>query len=158
MLKIAGCAVAVFCSAVWGYEKSKTVRFSVRMSESLRDLVKRIGDDIDVLCRPLDEIYSTYSDEILEGTGFLDDLRENGFLRALDTVSDTLPAEAMQILIPFAMRLGGGDRESETALCKRTVMLLTDLIDDKKEKLPEKMKMYRVLPLLCALSVVILIM
>ena len=90
-------------------------------------------------------------------SGFMEELNENGFQKALMSVQHMLPGEAMEILLPFAKRLGGGDREAETALCLRTAALLSELCEKLREKLPEKTKMYRALPLLCALSAVILI-
>ena len=110
-----------------------------------------------MLCRPLGEIFASYSDSLLSQTGFMAELNENGFQKALLSVQNLLPEEAMEILLPFAKRLGGGDREAETALCRRTAALLSELCEKLREKLPEKTKMYRALPLLCALSAVILI-
>lgn len=157
MLKYIGCAVTVASAAIWGFEKSCSLKKSVLLTEALRDLVKRTGDDIDMLCRPLGEIFGSYSDSLLSQTGFMAELNENGFQKALMSVQNLLPEEALEILLPFAKRLGGGDREAETALCRRTAALLSELCEKLREKLPEKTKMYRALPLLCALSAVILI-
>ncbi len=157
MLKFAGCAVTVFCSAVWGYEKSRSLNRSLQLAISLTALVKRIGNDIDTLKKPLNDIYADYVDELLEEAGFLADLRERGFREALEKVKKSLPDGAYDVLYPFAVRIGGMDKETESALCRGTAANLEGIINAAKEKMPEKTKMYRLLPVLCALSVVILI-
>lgn len=158
MLKYIGCAVTVVSAWLWGLEKSTALKKSARLTVALCDLVKRTGEDIAVLCRPLDEIFGTYKSDALEEAGFLCVLREKGFYNAVLTVEPLISDDAAEILKPFAERLGGGDREAQTALCKRTAQRLFDLSEKEREKLTEKTKMYRALPLLCALSAVILIL
>ena len=157
MLKLLGCTLTVICAALWGKEKSTEVKREAEFTRAAAELVKRTGEEIDTLCCPLSEIFSSYNDELLADSGFMDALRESGFSAALEKYKSSFPKDVSPILESFSKRLGAGDRAEQTALCKRTYMLICDEYEKICEKLPERTKMIKVMPPLCALGAVILI-
>ena len=157
MLKLLGCALTVICAALWGFEKSADVKKEAEFTFAVMGLVKRTGEEIATLCCPLPDIFSSYNDEILSESGFMNEVRTAGFSDALKNHKNSFPPSVLEILEPFAKRLGAGDREEQTALCKRTYMHLCDEYEKISEKLPERTKMIKVMPPLCVLCAVILI-
>lgn len=157
MLKLLGCALTVICAALWGREKSSGVKKEAELTRAVLGLVKRTGEEIETLCCPLNDIFSSYNDEVLTDCKFMDTVRTEGFSAALEKYEKEFPKEVFSILTSFGKRLGAGDKAEQTALCKRTYMLLSDEYERVCEKLPERTKMIKVLPPLCALCAVILI-
>lgn len=157
MLKIIGCSIILICSFIWGFEMSSKVKRESELTQALCGLVKRIGNEISILCRPLKEIYASFSDELLDTYSFSDSLRREGLSHALEKLRTNIPPEVYAVLSAFASALGGENREEQTALCKNCEKALSDIYEKQKEGMTERIRMYRAMPVLTVLCAVILI-
>lgn len=142
---------------VWGRERCKREREKLLALEGLIAFVSYADEQISTFRTPLARIYNDFSNEYFEKSGFLLTMSEKGLESALEHLEGILPSEAMKEARIFASSLGGGFCEGQSALCKYTEKRLEQEATTLRDSLPERLKMYRLLPILFAASVIILL-
>ena len=157
MIKIAGGVILILCAVLWGRERCAALRKRCEITAALGAFVRYTGERIGSFRDPLDVIFAAYSDKCLEECGFLPVLRESGALAAAKTLSASLTEKDARTFISFADRLGGGYEESQLALCTYTASSLEQSAAGQEQAMGEKLKLYRLLPALAAVSAVILL-
>lgn len=156
MMKIIG-AVFLLSSAVWyGYLKIRDERRKIAELEELCDLALYIRENIVHYMKPLPEIFASYSGGVLEKNGFLDDCRKFGIRVAWENSSLSLPENCNRAMCDFANSIGSGYRDDEINLCNFTLEQLCKAMQTMREEIAGKEKMYRTIPPLLALSVMLI--
>ena len=157
MATVMGAAFVFFCLLFWGNEKTKKEKKKLVVIEGLYSFVSYTSEQIKLFKAPLSHIYKSFTNEELENTGFLQCLCDNGWESACERISVYLTKETESDMKTFFQGIGAGYCESQISLCAMTLSCLERQIDSMRSTLPSKLKMYRVLPILLALSVIILL-
>jgi len=152
-----GAGATLAAAISWGMEKCKAENREIGIIEGLCSLAEYAGEQIEIFRSPLGRIYSDFSNAALEREGFLNYLENGDAEGAIDTLKDKVGDEVLGITLSFLQSLGGGYEKGQSALCKSTASRLERILEDKNSLLSEKLKMYRLLPLLIAGSVIILL-
>ena len=127
-----------------------------RELDALLSLVRHIRENIEHFSRPLDEIYARFDDPLLAASGFLTRLRQAGMGTAVRESELGIGEEERAVLISFAASLGRGYREEQIALCRYTEEKLTGIAENLARSAPDRERLWRTLPVLGALSLILL--
>ncbi len=157
MIRLCGGAVIVVCMLFWGREKASELYERQRITKALSVFVLFCKDRISAFRDPLSVIFAAFENDVLESAGFIAQLRCCGCRAACETVLSKLSANDAALLSEFAEKIGGGDEASQTVLCAHVAEGLDKSSNAQLEELAGKSKMYRLLPALAALSLVILL-
>ena len=158
MLKLAGGVLLLFSASVCGKNLCEKLRQRLSMVNALADLVTYIGENIETFRMPLPKIFETYENAYLAQIGFLSTARSDGLSAAIRNVKHILPPELYDRMCAFSSSIGGGYAPEQERLCSMTAVRLRQAGAEMQERQTEKIKMYRLLPLLTAASVLILIL
>ena len=128
------------------------------LSEGLLLLLHHISANLSCFSLPLSAVYASFSHEGLEKSGFLQDLRREGLLFALEKHREALMAtkEEWEILLPFAQRLGKGFLKEQEALCRYTSERYGALFKLIEQEAPKKRKTQEALVITGGLMVILL--
>ncbi len=157
MLKLAGASILFAAAFFYGGNMCEKTKKKLTLIEALGDLISYIGESIETFRLPLGRIFEDYQNGFLQEIGFLDILRRDGFAAAICSVEKDLPPEVFDQLCSFAGAIGGGYASEQAKLCAFTKERLCGACVDLRAQLPGRLKMYRLLPLLAAASVLLLI-
>jgi len=156
--KLIGAAMVMLSSVMFGRMKIAEERGKNAMLTGMTELVRGIRDHISHFRRPLGEIYDSLSIPALESCGFMEILRKDSIEHAWESISPMMPKESAAVMEEFVRRLGSGYREDELELCAYTIRRLESMGEAMSAELKKREKLYRNLPPLAALSVVLLVM
>ena len=154
---LAGAAIILSASVYWGYDRSKKEKEALLFICGLIALCDFSQMHIKLFRTPKGEIFQKFSDEYLERIGFLTYIREGETQRALALVRGVLDEKGCKAVDDFITMIGSGYEEDQRALCQYTSEQLRDIEGEKQKDLERKLKMYRLLPVLIACSVIILL-
>ena len=157
MLKLAG--AAIIFAAAFHYCGNMVVQKKKNLSQTAPqgEFNSYISESIETFRLPLGRIFEDYQNGFLQEIGFLDILRRDGFAAAICSVEKDLPPEMFDQLCTFAGAIGGGYASEQAKLCAFTKERLCGVCANLRTQLPGRLKMYRLLPLLAAASVLLLI-
>lgn len=156
-IKLTGAAVVIISSVFYGLCKVKEVRSSIRNMSAFFDLIKYIKDNIEHFVKPVPSILNSYSHHYLEEIGFLREARENGIYRAWKNIETGFSEECREVLHEFFSALGRGYLEDELNRCEYTLKRLGSILESEKNSSKSKEKIYKTIPLMLAVSVVLIL-
>ena len=148
---IAGSLLLLGSAAFFSYDKIRTVRTQVRHLEEWIRFLLYTENHIRAFRTPLPEIVSSFRRDT--DTPFAAVLMERGLADALDETA--LPGGAGKILSEYIDKAGGNYEAEELRLCRYTIDALERIQNTARRELQEKTKLYRTLPLMFALSVLL---
>ena len=157
IVKLIGAATLLVTSVYYGQVKITAERVRITKLSALADMVKFIGEKIEHFSTPLPEILSEYSNSYLDRIGYLESVRSHGLNK---TVSDLELSEADTeyiLVMQFADSIGKGYKDEEVSLCKYTHMKLAECEVKLSSALKDKEKLYRTIPPMLALSVILIL-
>lgn len=158
MLKPTGlCLIFSVCVYI-GYEAAARYRRKLRMTEALIALLTYIKAQIEFFSAPLDDIYSSFHNQVLDNCKFTENLRQNGFTATLDTIRYSIPDEVYESLTSFAAGLGKSGRQCQIDLCNYHIEALVTASDVIKDSLPQKTRLYTSLSVMAGLTAVIILL
>ncbi|MBR4186167.1 MAG: stage III sporulation protein AB [Clostridia bacterium] len=152
-IRTAGAVLLLAASIGFGAANIRAERNRLRELDALLRLVRDIRENIEHFSRPLGEIWARFDDPVLEAAGFLTLLRQAGMERAVR--ESPLTADVRTVLGPFASSLGRGYREEQIALCRYTEEKLSEIAQRLAESAPDRERLWRTLPVLAALSLIL---
>ena len=157
MLKLAGSVLILISCYFVGNSLSKKEEMTLLVTKALISFVAYVGASIKTMRLPLKNIYSLFENETLSKIGFTDALNEQGLPDALETIKNTLSNETLSAMKYLQDNLGGMDLNDQLNLCVYVEGKLKEELEAINKTYIEKKRMYRLLPILCGLSVIILI-
>lgn len=152
-----GALIVLFASGYWGYDRCKREKEVLGFLQGLISLCDHTEMHIRLFRTPIYSIFEKFSDGYLENMGFMSYLRSGENEKALDQVRHLLCDRGYTVFCGFLLQIGSGYEEDQRALCTYTSEQLKVLERDIREKLPQKLRMYKLLPVLLACSVIILL-
>lgn len=157
MRGIFGAALVIMAAVGWGLERSRAEKERLLILEGLISFVRYAKEQITLFKRPLSGIFESFTNEALERDGFLEILRRDGAYSAACHVRCRLSREDSDTFLQFSRDLGGGYSEGQEALCSLCEKRLSESAEKLKALLPGKLRLYRLIPVLLASSVIILL-
>lgn len=122
----------------------------------LCSLFSYIQKNIDCFTKSLGEIGREYTSPLLEEYGFYTIWKQHSLLHAIESIP-CIPLQTRELLLQYARSAGQGYKEEELHLCRYTHEHLQEMLTMQKEERNTKNRMYRTLPYLLVLSIVLLL-
>ena len=125
--------------------------------EALYDMIFYIRDNIEHLMKPIPDIFREYKNHFLETCGFLSEVRSKDLRAAWETQTFHISGETKQLLEHFIKNIGNGYRKEELRLCDYTLERLRKLLDRTRSDTINQLKLYKTVPMMLALSVILIL-
>ncbi len=158
MLKLTGAIFILIAGFLSGSLITEKKKKRLEIITALIDLTEHIRSSIQTARLPLNEIYQLFNNDVLESCGFTDSLKNRGLFYALETIKGTIGQHVYDSMLVTSSKLGGIDTTEQIGLCDYTIKKLQNEQQKEREQFTEKQRLYKTLPILCALSVIILIL
>ena len=152
-IRAAGALLLLAASIGFGAANIRAEKNRRRELDAILRLVRHIRENIEHFSRPLGEIWARFDDPVLDASGFLAVLRREGMEAAVR--KSTLTADVRAVLSSFASSLGRGYREEQIALCRYTEEKLSGIAETLAKSAPDRERLWRTLPVLAALSLIL---
>ncbi len=157
ILEFTGAGI-VFASAVFlSLGLIRDHRTHLRELDAIYNMIAYIRDNIDHFMKPLPDIFQNYTNDCLESCGFLSDVRRTDLHQAWNGQTFSLSEETHTLLNDFFTRIGSGYRTEELRLCDYTLNRLNSILEKKRNESKNKLKLYKTVPMLVALSVILIL-
>ncbi len=156
--KIAGGGLLLASAIFYGFFMVKKERVKVAELVSFRDFVRFISDNIEHRMIPIPDIVRECTIETLSHIGFLSSACQYGIMTAWEKGTWEMDGEAREVLGTFFLKIGRGYREDELDLCRYTIKRLEGILEKVQGDIKNKEKMYRTVPLMLALSVMLILL
>ena len=157
MFKTIGCALVMLTSCAVSMILSLKVKQTLVAFTEVHGLLSHIKRNILAYRTPIETILAEYSSEYLDSIGFTDAVRAEGLCAAFSRGYLPLTAEAEDLLIDFAASLGGSLAESEVKRCEIYIERLCEMEAAYKESAEQNRDLYRLLPPLGGISLIIIL-
>ncbi len=154
LLKITGALLLLLCGGLWAEGRTRAARATLSRVEAFCELFVRMGEQIEGLCLPLDEILASLPPSLLSACG-CEEISPT--LALLRRAMDRMGGEAGELLTQTAARLGQGTREDQVRLCRATAQGLQGCRERMSTALIGDARARRTLVLCAALGAVILL-
>lgn len=155
MIKTMGILILWITALYYSYSRQWLDRRKNQMLEEIVSLMDWIQKNIECFAIPLDEISREYTSPLLDSYGFYTMWQTKGLLPALEELP-LLPDTAREIVLQYGKMAGHGYKEEELRLCRYTCEQLNHILKKQREDSQSKSRMYRTLPFLLVLSIVLL--
>lgn len=149
---IAGSILLLASAAFFSYEKIRSERLRYTGLQDWLSFLTFAENQIRSFRTPYPEIFTFFREQ--EDTAFAHSLAQIGLTAQLS--ASTLPSGAIPLLREYVAKAGSHYEAEEVRLCGYTITALQTILDAEKKNLREKTKLYRTLPLMLALSIVLL--
>ena len=157
ILRMIGAVMILISSAVMGTYMANVFGRRITSTEEVASFIKYIKRNIESFKMPVDEIISTYTSEHFEETGFRDAVIRDGLKVAASGGYLTLSKKAEQELVEFLSCLGSDYAEGEVKRCEYYIGVFEDILNAERENMATNGRLYRLLPPLAAISLIILL-
>lgn len=148
--------MVLICSLLWGRELCNRGKREELLLSGLCSFVRYTKEQINAFRAPLFRIFDSFSHDELERVGFIRSLRSGEGKDSAKCLRQKIPDSAYKEICSFLENLGGGYEDGQNALCAYTLKRLEEVHEERKANLVQRLKMYRSLPFLLALSLIIL--
>lgn len=155
MTKTLGIFVLLATALYYSYSRQWLGQRKRQLLEELCGLMDWIQKNIECFAKPLDEISREYTSPLLDSYGFYAKWQNQDLLAAFEELPHLSDA-VREVLLSYGRSVGKGYKEEELRLCRYTCEQLDRLLTKQKEDLHAKNQMYRTLPFLLVLSIVLL--
>lgn len=149
---ITGSILLLGSAALFSYEKIRMEKVQYTHLKEWLHFLHYIENNIRSFRTPLPEIYTSYSRQ--ENDLFARRLTAVG--PAVLLSETTLPDGAAILLQEYIRKAGNNYESEEIRLCQFTIEALQEIMNTTQKDLYEKTRLYRTLPLMLALSIVLL--
>ena len=157
IVKIIGAVTLLVASVYYGQVKITAERMRIIKLSAIMDMVKFIGEKIEHFSSPIPEILSEYRNSYLESIGYLEAIRTHGLSKTADIIGTSPTGEEYILIKQFSDSIGKGYKDEEVSLCKYTHHKLTECEEKLSSALKDKEKLYRTIPIMLALSVILIL-
>lgn len=121
-LKLIGTAILLLCGGLWANGQTRQERREATQVAALCDLFSHMGEQIETLCLPLDEILNSVSPALLSACGLTSPVSPDALSPLADQLRDS---DAADIVARATAQLGRGCREDQVRLCRATAQSLS---------------------------------
>ena len=161
IVKLLGAGIVILASVFYGNDRIREEGIKLRRIAAFTDMIEYVRDNIDHFAAPLNDIFARYTSDELESIGFLAAVRERGLAAASSEAEREGymdDGEIKKVFSDFCRRVGGGYKEDELRLCEYTLSQMHKRMNEMRENYTARVKLYRAIPPLFALSLVLILM
>ena len=161
LMKAAGTVVLLGASMAYGGCRISEERQKLREAEALMALVRYTAETIEHTMKPLPEIFVEYRNEVLHKNGFLEEVKRTGLREAWENKEGQLVLQDKDVKNGFAVfcrEIGRGYRKEELELCSLTLKRMNEAVGKIRQELSNREKLYRTIPPLMVMSLVLILM
>lgn len=154
-LKLLGGGIILISAVLIGEISVQKIKRQAEIEEELIEFVKHVRDQIKNYKRPLAEIVDSFYGTALNAHGFLKAVVEN----PPEDCCEKLPIDEnhKKALSSFLRELGKSYCDEQIVLCDEFVFQMSNSVEKAKDEYHGKIKMYRTLPVLAAISLIIIL-
>ena len=116
-MKLVGALLLLVCGGFWAETKNREEQRDIARVSALGVLLSQIGERIEGLCLPLDEILADLSPELLSACG----MAAGTMPHVRTAVRQVKDREAAAVLAQVSATLGRGTGEDQVRLCRTAV-------------------------------------
>ena len=159
MIKLVGILFIAIATGACGFEYATMLKCRLRSLEAILSLIESLEARISAFLTPESEFFYTYSDELLEKSGFLEHLRGGkGFSEAVSLCADALFLDVcdIELLREFGDGLGAISVESEVKRCSFYKNKCKERLEELKAQLPLRLRLYKSIGFMSALLAAVL--
>ncbi len=153
-----GAGIVLVSALFLSFRLTRDHRAHLRELDAFYNMIVYIRDNIDHFMKPLPDIFQTYTNETLERCGFLPKVRKTDLSQAWRGQTFMISEECRTLLNDFCTQIGSGYRTEELRLCEYTLSRLHNILEKNRNELNNRLKLYKTVPLLFALSVILILM
>ncbi len=157
MFKWLGAGSLMTAAAIFSICLIREHRKKLLELEAFFDMISCIRDNIEHLMKPLPEIFQNYNHTYLDSCGFLKNVRETNLQQAWEKYTCSLGGESFRLIDEFVRNIGKGYRTEELRLCEYTLGRLRKLMDHVQADTANQLKLYKTVPMMFALSVILIL-
>ncbi len=159
-MKLAGGIILLLAALYYSLTKQQQEKNKLIILAELCDLFGYLQKNIECFSSPLGDLYRSYTSPALAQMGFYEIWREDSLDAAMDVLSikagNPLPAGVEKTIRRYSQKAGQGYKEEELQLCRYTRETLQEELQKAQKDSDGKRRMYRTMPFLLVLSVVLL--
>lgn len=154
MIRVAGALLLLAAAFGFGVSMRRQEKRHIRALESALTIIQHARRNIELFDTPLDELFSDYPESA--DTALREALQNKPLGQAIAPLLQDMEEEA-ELMRKFARELGSGYKDDALKLCDYTEKRLEERLRKMKGDYPARAKLYTALPLLFALSVILLL-
>lgn len=155
--KIFGSIFLLVSALLFGLHKIKSERDKLREISAFLDMVNYVHSNIEHYNKPLPDIFEEYRSDYFTSKKLLDNIRALGINAAIADYSFSIGTSEASAVKTFASKIGLGYTDDELQLCKYTYNLLKDSDTKLRLEVRNSEKLYLTIPILLALSVILIL-
>ncbi len=155
VVKGAGILILTLTAVYYSWYGQQWENKKHRTMKALYEMFLYIQKSIECYAMPLGEIFRNCSNPVLEETEFLPYWKRGELKDAVNTLKGLTPA-VESALLHYAENAGSGYKDAELQLCHNVIAELETALNSQSEMIKNKNKLYRTMPFLFVLSVVLL--
>ena len=157
LMKSVGCLLILVASSFISLILGKSGERRLRSLDETKRLVLYISRNIESFLTPVGDILSSYISEYLENSGFSEAMRCDGLCAAFLRGYIDLPPVAEDLMINFSGELGESYVDDEIKKCSHCLRTLEEIESAERDRVEKNRNLYRFLPPLGALSLIIIL-
>lgn len=158
MIKALGCITILSASALLSMMLGRIGKNRLCAIDETKKLLQHICRNIESFLTPVGMMLTSYRSQYLEETGFADAMRKDGLCAAFLRGYLDLPEDAEEMMIEFSSELGDSYADDEVKRCRHYLTLLEQIEVSERERVEKNRDLYRFLPPLGALSLIIILL
>lgn len=158
IIRLSGIIVMFFSAVSYSFTLVKNANQRIRQLENICLLISYIKSNIESFIMPIHDILVSFSGYSRDFDSFIERARKFGLKDAAENSDLDIGKTGRCLLSEFCSRIGIGYKEDELRLCSYYYDQLSQLLEEEKDETGRKMKMYKTLPIMSAISVTLLLL
>lgn len=157
MLKMAGLSLVLICSVGIGFYTSRLQKTALEQAKNMLDFMYYIKQQIEFFNTPLNDIYSSFSNQNQLFSSLVKDISTNGWNIAVRNQNELyIPKNFLSIINEFGNVLGKTERKDQLEKCDYYIKEFEQKYKELEQKTPQKTKTTLALCFYVGLMIIIL--
>ena len=156
-IKILGALLLMLSAIYFSYAKISASRKRIIEVAAFIDMITEVKNSILHFSKPIPEIFASYNNEYFEKEGLIECIKTQGAKTAIQNYQFAGKNEIVSVVTSLFNKLGDGYTEEAVNLCSYTLEKLSDIRDRLTIENKNAEKLYRSLPILAVLSVILIL-
>lgn len=157
-LQVCGIGILIVSAVYYSYVLIHHAGIRLSQLEDTGALILFIRNHIESFMTPITEILRSFKGYSVYFEEFVCAAQELGMCEAMECGKLEIGPDAEKVLFEFSKKIGSGFKEDELRLCNYCHSAITEILKKEREDLNRKMKMYKTLPIMTAMSAVLILL
>ncbi|MBE7043740.1 MAG: hypothetical protein E7399_09685 [Ruminococcaceae bacterium] len=156
-LRLIGLTIMIGSAVYYSVTLVRRAKRRIQQTEELCNLILYIKNNIEAFMTPVQDIIASFSSRDEEISYFLGQAMQNGLFDSAANATLGISKEGMVLFNEFACRVGKNYKDEEIRMCEYYYNELSSLLKREKEETGQRMKMYKTLPVMSAISIALML-